>query len=187
MKSYPPLVHQIIALLSKVFSLKAGFLMWTLVMVLLFIRGVYHFSLIWVDKLSASYAALLAVVSSSFVEALHVFGQLPSLTGIALLLNACPELYRWIKEEDSFRFYTGAATLSVVTAAHHVTTIFGMIFFIAPILGVAVLDKCIEDKDGIENVTLKDFFWKVYKLFPKALKIGFTVIFITAVVMSNIN
>ena len=30
---------------------------------------------------------------------------------------------------------------------------------------------------------LKDFFWKVYKLFPKALKIGFTVIFITAVVI----
>lgn len=183
MTSYPPLVHQIIALCSKIFSLKAGFIIWTLVMVLLFVRGVYHFSLIWVDKLSASYAALLAVVSSSFVEALHVFGQLPSMTGIALLLNACPELYRWIKEEDSFRFYTGAATLSAVTAAHHVTTIFGMVFFVAPVLGVAVLDKCIVDQGGIENVSLKDFFQKVFKLFPKAIKIGLTVIFITAIVL----
>ncbi len=183
MTSYPPLVHQIIAILSKVVGLKMAFITWGMIMVLLFVRGVYHFSQIWVDRVSAGYAALLAVISSSFIEALHVFGQLPSLTGIALLLNACPELYRWIKEEDRFRFFTGVTIVASVTAAHHVSTIFGMVFFVAPVLGVAVLDKCIIAQGGIEHVSLKDFIQEVWKLFPKAIRLGLTVILLTVVII----
>lgn len=183
MTSYPPLVHQIIALLSKLVGLKMGFIIWGMAMVVLFVRGVYHFSQIWVDRVAAGYAALLAVISSSFIEALHVFGQLPSLTGIALLLNACPELYRWIKEDERFRFFTGVTILAAVTAAHHVSTIFGMVFFVAPVVGVAVLDKCIVEKGGIDNVSIRDFISKVWKLFPKAIQLGITVIFLTIVII----
>jgi hypothetical protein len=183
MTSYPPLVHQIIALLSKVIGLKGGFILWAMVISGLFIRGVFHFSRLWVDDNSAGIAALLAVVSSSFVEALHVFWQLPSLTGIALLLNACPELYRWIKEDNRVRFFKGIAILGVVTAAHHVTTIFGMVFFIAPVLGVAVLDRCIAEKGGIDKVRISDFIKEVWSLFPKAIQIGLSIIAITAVVI----
>ena len=133
------------------------------------IRGIYHFSRIWVSDLSAGYACLLAVLSSSYLEAVHIFGQLPSITGAALLLNACPELYKWIRHSKWSYFLTGVSIIACLTCAHHVTTIFGMVFFIAPVFGVAVLDLCIADKKGIENVRVVDFITKVLRLLPKAI------------------
>ena len=176
MTSYPPLVHQIIALLSKVVGLKMGFIIWALCAIVLFIRGVYHFSKIWVDDISAGYAAIFAVLSSSYVEAIHLFGQLPSITGAALLLNACPEIYKWIRYDKWSRFFTGISIMACMTAAHHVTTIFGMVFFILPTLGVAVLDKIIKEKGGIENVRIVDFLIITWRLKHRAILIGVTVI-----------
>ncbi len=155
----------------------------TLIAIALFIRGIYHFARIWVSDLSAGYACLLAVLSSSYLEAVHIFGQLPSITGVALLLNACPELYKWIRHSKWSYFLTGVSIIACLTCAHHVTTIFGMVFFVAPVLGVAVLDLCIEDKKGIENVRLVDFIAKVMRLLPKAILIGATIIFITVVMI----
>lgn len=179
MTGYPPLVHQIIALFSYVVGLKVAFILWALIAISLFIRGVYHFSRLWVSELAASYASLLAVVSSSYLEAVHIFGQLPSITGVALLLNACPELYKWIRYNRWSYFITGCSIIACLTCAHHVTTIFGMVFFVAPVLGVAVLDLCIEEKGGISKVRIMDFVTKVLRLSPKAILIGVTIIGIT--------
>ncbi len=183
MTSYPPLVHQVIAILSKVVGLKLAFLMWAMVAVGLFIRGVFHFSQLWVTPIAAGYACLLATLSSSYLEAVHIFGQLPSISGMALLLNACPELYRWIRFNRWSYYITGVSLIACLTAAHHVTTIFGMVFFIAPVLGVAVLDICIDERSGIENVRVMDFVKKVLRLSPKAILIGLTVITITVVMI----
>lgn len=179
MTSYPPLVHHVVAQLSKFVGLKIGFIIWGLVAIALFIRGTYYFSKLWVNDVSAGYAAILAVLSSSYVEALHIFGQLPSITGAALLLNACPELYKWIRYKRHSYFFTGISIIACLTAAHHVTTIFGMVFFIAPTLGVAVLDLVIEEKGGIKNVRVMDFIKKVWRLSPKAILVGVTVITLT--------
>lgn len=174
MTSYPPLVHQVIALLSKFMSLKLGFLVWAMFAVALFIRGIFHFSRIWVPELAAGYACLLATFSSSYIEALHIFGQLPSLTGIALLLNACPELYKWLRYGRGSYFVTGISTLACLTVAHHVTTIFGMVFFVAPVLVVALLDKASDKKGNIEKVKMKDFLVEIYNHVPHALFLGIT-------------
>ena len=183
MTSYPPLVHQIIALFSFAIGLKAGFILWCLIAVGLFIRGIFHFSQIWVSELAAGYACLIAVLSSSYIEAIHIFGQLPSITGMALLLNACPELYKWIRYNRWSYFLTGVSIIACLTAAHHVTTIFGMVFFIAPVLGVAVLDICIAEKGGIDKVRVQDFFRKVFRLMPKAVLIGTTIILNTVLII----
>lgn len=156
-----------------------GFIIWALCAIVLFIRGVYHFSKIWVDDISAGYAAMFAVLSSSYVEAIHLFGQLPSITGVAFLLNACPEIYKWIRYNRWSRFFTGISIIACMTAAHHVTTIFGMVFFILPTLGVAVLDIVIKEKGGIDNVHIKDFIVKSWRLKFKAILIGTTVILLT--------
>ena len=179
MTSYPPLVHQVIALLSKAIGLKLAFITWALGAVALFIRGVFHFSKIWVSKIAAGYACWVAMLCTSYIEAVHIFGQLPSITGLALLLNACPELYKWIRYNRWSYFFTGLSIIACLTCAHHVTTIFGMVFFIAPVLGVAVLDICIEEKKGIDNVRILDFILKVKQLLPKAILIGISVITIT--------
>ena len=70
--SYPPLVHQSIAVLSLIGGLKFGLFSVAIISILLFITGVYRFSLlITSNRISAGYAAILAVFSSSFVETLH--------------------------------------------------------------------------------------------------------------------
>ncbi len=170
MTSYPPLVHQIIALLSKLIGLKAGFICWAVIVYILLVRGVYHFSLLWVNRMAASYAALLAVLSTSITEALHVFGQLPSLTGMALLLNACPQLYWWLRTGNKWRLFAGISLLACITSAHHVTTIFGMVFFVLPVLGTAVLDNVSDQVGGLDKLRFKAFLLGVWrKLLPLIL------------------
>lgn len=178
MTSYPPLIHHIIALLSKVIGLKLGFIVCCLCSILLFVRGCYHFAKIWVSDVVAGYAAVLAVFLTSYVEAVHLFGQLPSITGIAILLNACPELYKWIRFNKISYFVKGVSLLACLTCAHHVTTIFGAVFFIAPVLGVAVMDVAIEEQGGIEKLRFVHFVEKVWTLKWKAILIGCTTILI---------
>ena len=96
--SYPPLVHQSIALFSMIGGLKFGLFSVTLISIILFITGVYRFSLLITGhKTVAGYAALFAVFSSSFVETLHVFWHLPSIIGISVLMHSLPAIYLWLK------------------------------------------------------------------------------------------
>ncbi|MFN8529678.1 MAG: hypothetical protein U0670_13800 [Anaerolineae bacterium] len=139
MVSYPPLTHQLIALLSKVFTLPASF---SLVMVAssgLTTIGVYRFSRLWVNHRSASYAALLTVFSSSIAETVHVFGQLPTMFVMGVMLNALPFVWRWVLEGRVINLLRAWALLMVAAAGHHVTTLFGMVFFSGPILATALL------------------------------------------------
>jgi len=178
--SYPPLVHQSIALISKLIGLKMAYYCFGLMATGLFIRGVYYFSRIWVDSKSAGYAAILAALSPAFVEALHIFGQLPSITGSSLLLNACPLIYMWVKENK--RLYLGLSLLllAIVTSAHHVTTIFGTVFFVLPVMGTAVIDR-INDKNEILN--FKSFFQEVKENLPRIIGFGIATIFIVLLVV----
>ncbi|MCP9763839.1 hypothetical protein [Lacihabitans soyangensis] len=142
--SYPPLVHMLVALFSKVIGLRSGFILNAVLVMQLLVVGVYRFSLLWTNKRAAGYAALLACFGSSILEALHLFGQVPTLMGISCLLNALPEIYRWIKYGKWYRLLTGITIMGVGVTSHHVTTIFGMVFFVAPVMGLAVLDSLIE-------------------------------------------
>ncbi len=178
--SYPPLVHQSIAIFSKFIGLKLGFLLWSTIMVLVYIRGVYKFSEILVGEKYAGYAALMAPFAPSFVEALHIFGQLPSLTGVAFLLNALPQVYKWFRFLRYRYLFTGFSLLACTTCAHHVTTIFGMVFFILPIMGLAVIDRAC-DLNGvkIDRLKLPMFLKEVFVGIPRAIVFGMTVIAIT--------
>ncbi len=173
--SYPPLVHQVVALLSHVMGLKLAFFVWSVLMMLWLVRGMYNFSQLWVSKEAAGVAAILVVFTGSLTEALHIFGQVPSITGIAFLLNACPEIYKWICTKKKSHLWLGIAFLSVTSAAHHVTTIFGMVFFIFPVIGIAIFDLCSKDKEDFGKVTIKDFFAQVMFNFRRLFLFGIAV------------
>ena len=72
--SYPPLVHQLTALLSFVFGLKKGFVILAICAVQLLIVGAYRFSKLWTTPRAAGYAAIFTCFASSIIEALHLFG-----------------------------------------------------------------------------------------------------------------
>ncbi len=143
MTSYPPGSHQTIALLSKVVGLQNGFIIAQTLAILCVIIGVYRFSKIWVSEEAAGYAALLATFSSSLTETMHVFGQLPTTFSLGFLLNALPYVYRWL-DTGALRYMLIAwAMNAATTAGHHVTTLFGAVFFVAPVMAWAIVEKLI--------------------------------------------
>lgn len=126
---YPPLVHQAIGLLSLIGGLKFGMFTVAIIGIVLFITGVYRYTLmITGNRTVAGYAAIVAVFSSSFVETLHIFGQLPSIIGVSVLMHCMPEIYLWIKNGRIRHLITSFSLLAVTITSHHVTPIFGMIF-----------------------------------------------------------
>lgn len=171
--SYPPLVHQVIALLSLLGGLKFGLFSVAIISVLLFITGVYKFSLlITSNKKVAGYSAILAVFSSSFIEALHLFGQLPSIIGISILMHALPEIYNWLKTGRYRYLFSSLSLIAVTVSSHHVTPIFGMIFFIFPLIGIVLMDASKEQVHSMKAVTFAVFLRTFYSHFRRIVGFG---------------
>jgi hypothetical protein len=144
------------------------------VAVVLFITGVYRFSLVVTsNRKAAGYAAILAVFSSSFLEALHLFGQLPSIVGIALLMHSLPEIYLWIRTGKSRYLIRATSLIAVTVTSHHVTPIFGMVFFIFPLIGMVILDVAREKVNSFKDVSFKLFLQSFSYLFKRIISFGF--------------
>jgi hypothetical protein len=141
MTSYPPGSQQSIALLSPVFGLLTGFVIVQLFAVLLVTLGTYRSAMIWVSREAAGYAALVAVFASSISETVHVFGQLPTMFSLGFLLNALPFVYRWVDRGRQHDLLAAWALTAATTAGHHVTTLFGAIFFVGPVLALGIVEK----------------------------------------------
>ncbi len=177
--SYPPLVHQSMALLSFIGGLKFGLFTVALISIILFITGVYRFSLLITSNRNiAGYAALLAVFSSSFVETLHLFGQLPSIVGISILMHALPEIYTWLKTGKIWYLITSLSLIAVTVTSHHVTPIFGMVFFIFPLIGMVLMDHAKEKVGSYKAVTFKVFIKSFTTLFSRIILFGLSSLFI---------
>lgn len=170
---YPPLVHQTIGVLSLIGGLKFGMFTVALIGVILFITGIYRFTKILIpNKKIAGYAAIMAVFSSCFVETLHVFGQLPSIIGISILLHALPEIYKWIKTGQRVYLFKSLALLAVTVTSHHVTPIFGMVFFICPLIGTAIMDAARERVSSNNEVTFLTFSKALWKHLKRVVIFG---------------
>ena len=97
--------------------------------------GVYRWARIWVDQTAAGWAAILLVLSSSIAETVHVFGQLPTTFSLGFLLNSLPFAHRWFRRPAAREaLLAGIACTMATTAGHHVTTLFGAVFFLGPVL-----------------------------------------------------
>ena len=134
--AYPPGSHQILGLLIHFVEMKTAFILAQLLAVVLLIIGVFRFSRLWVSAQASANAALIVTFSTSISETLHIFGQLPTTLSIALFLNATPHISAWIKDGDKSEIIPALIFTAAATSVHHVTPIFGTIFFVAP-MGVA--------------------------------------------------
>ncbi|ADY29056.1 membrane protein [Cellulophaga lytica] len=174
-QAYPPLVHQLIGLLSYIGGLKFGMFTVALLAIVLFITGAYRFGLlITANRRVAGYTALLAVFSSTFIETLHIFGQLPSIMGLSILLHSIPEIYLWIKEGRIRYLVTSLSLIAVTVTSHHVTPIFGMVFFIFPLIGMVIMDTAKDKVKDTKAIHLKTFIWAFKKLFWRIVTFGFS-------------
>ncbi|QYJ69506.1 hypothetical protein [Flavobacterium litorale] len=176
---YPPLVHQAIGLFSYIGGLKFGMFAVAIIGVLLFITGVFRFTVtITGNRTVAGYAALFAVFSSSFMETLHLFGQLPSIIGISVLMHAIPEIYLWLRSGKKKYLFTSLSLIAVTVTSHHVTPIFGMVFFIFPLIGMAVLDTARDKVSSYKEVKLKLFIQTLLSLLKRIILFGGSSLFL---------
>ncbi|HRW04758.1 MAG TPA: hypothetical protein P5121_06675 [Caldilineaceae bacterium] len=140
MTSYPPLSHQSMALLSLLTGdLRTAFVIIQTTAMAVLTIGMYRFATLWVDDEGAQWAALWLVLSSGVAETVHVFGQLPTIVSLCLLLNALPFVYQWIDGGHKRNLWRAWALIAATTGAHHVTTLFGAVFIIAPVVLLALL------------------------------------------------
>ena len=134
--SYPPGSHQSLGLLTRFMDLRIAFIIMQLMAVALLITGIFRFSRLWVNDKAASYAAMLCAFSTSISETLHIFGQLPTVLSISLFLNAIPHISGWIERGKKADLLLAIILTAATTSVHHVTPLFGTVFFVAPV-GVA--------------------------------------------------
>src|SRR6202030_4201755 len=146
--TYPPLTHQWIALFSTVFGLKLGYMLVQLIGVVLLPVGVFRFARIWVNDRSASYAALGTIFLGSLAFLVYQAGQLATVTSAALYLNAVPYFHEWATASSGRSLIKGVALSLTAAAAHHVTLIFGVVFFAGPVLWIACLDARHERRES---------------------------------------
>ncbi|NJB71036.1 hypothetical protein GGR42_001498 [Saonia flava] len=178
-QAYPPLVHQAIGLLSHIGGLKFGLFTVGLLAIILFITGAYRFGvLITGDRKIGGYTALLAVFSSTFIETLHIFGQLPSIAALSILMHALPEIYLWLKTGKYKYLLTSLSLTAVAVTSHHVTPIFGMVFFIFPLIGMVIMDDSMDRVKDVKKITLKVFLISFKKLFWRIVTFGFSSLFL---------
>lgn len=170
---YPPLVHQLLGLLSFIGGFKFAMYLLAFFIIVLFISGVYRYSLILTKNENyAGFAALFAVFSSAFIETLHIYGQLPTLMGMSLLFHGLPEIYKWIVFGKLRNLVASLIIIAITVSSHHVTPIFGMVFFIFPLIGLALMDLSKKQVGTYKAITLKVFIQSFIKSFKKIVGFG---------------
>jgi hypothetical protein len=169
--TYPPLTHQWIALLSTVAGLKMGYMLVQLIAVLLLPVGVFRFARIWVDERAASYAALGSIFLGALAFLVYQAGQLATVSSAALYLNALPYFFEWATQASGRSLVKGVVLSLTAAAAHHVTLIFGVVFFAAPVLWIA----CADARDERSNTSIGGVLSRAL-LFAAAVGIGVAIV-----------
>jgi hypothetical protein len=147
--TYPPLVHQWIALFSHILGLQTAYMFVQLIAILLLPVGMFRYARIWVHDVSAGYAALGSVFLGSLGMLVYQSGQINTVASASLVLNALPYLYEWLRFSRFRALLKGVVIAWAAAAAHHVTMIFGSALFALPVIWIAVLDRhdAVEEED----------------------------------------
>lgn len=143
--SYPPLVHQLIALLSwpisgiatffspepemfpgafRLFGEEVAFLCVLLVALSLFPLAIREFARLFVGPRAANYAAGLAIVLPALSLAAWSFGQLPTLVATVAALFALTRGYAFMRTGRWLDLAQATALAGVTAAAHHAVFLF---------------------------------------------------------------
>lgn len=122
--SYPPLVHQLIALLSHLTGLEAAFaaILWAALTV--YPLAVYAFSRVFFGRSISGYAAVGAAMAPSLFLAAHVFGQIPTVVATLGALFGIAALADFLRKGGWLNGSLALALFTVVMAAHHATLMF---------------------------------------------------------------
>lgn len=155
--TYPPLPQQWVALLSWLLGLNMAYMAVQFAAILLLAVGVYRFSLLWVSPRAASFAALASVLLGSESFLVYSAGQLSTTVAAPIYLNALPYLFDWLRHGKARSFLRASVLLVTAAAAHHVTLLFGSMFFALPIIVLVLLDTGAGEKTSVKALVVRTF------------------------------
>ena len=150
--TYPPLLHQWIAIFSHVIGLSYGFMLVMGAMLLLLPVAVYRFGKLWVDERAASYGALASIFLGSLAILSYESGQIGTLAATTLFLMTIPTAYQYVLNGAKKDLIFGLGLCCTAAGAHHATLLFGIPFFILPTVWLVVQDYR-ENNPGASLVT----------------------------------
>ncbi|MDE3192646.1 MAG: O-antigen ligase family protein [Chloroflexota bacterium] len=128
--SYPPLVHQILALLGMAMGPDAAFGALLLATLVAFPLAVHAFARLFVPEREAGAAAIVGVFLPALSLTAHTFGQLPTLVALTLALLVAVEWTRFVEGGRALHLASAAVLTGVTFTAHHATPI----LFLPPVL-----------------------------------------------------
>ncbi|MBV9437093.1 MAG: hypothetical protein JOZ44_13625, partial [Acidobacteria bacterium] len=103
--SYPPLIHQLIALFSHIVGLTMAYTIVQALVILLLPIGVYRYARLWVNERASLYAAIGSIFLGSLVMMVYQAGQINTTFASVMLLNSLPFFYLWIREGRMLAFW----------------------------------------------------------------------------------
>jgi hypothetical protein len=124
--SYPPLVHQLLALLSIPFGYDGAFAVLLLATLVAFPVAAWRFATIFVPPTAASAAAVVAVFLPGLALAAYAYGQLPTAVSLTLTLFLVYECTRFVERGGRFALGLIAGLAGTAFAAHHATPLLFM-------------------------------------------------------------
>lgn len=129
--SYPPLTHQLIALLIPVFGFEKAYAAILWVVTGLYPLGIYAFSRNFAGRASSSHAALAAAFLLPIFVTAHIFGQLPFLTATLFALLGTRAVARFLQKGDLPNLLLAVSITGTTMAAHHATLMVQPFFILA--------------------------------------------------------
>ena len=129
--SYPPLVHQLIALFIPLLGFDKAFalILWT--GATLYPLGIYTFSRVFTGKAAASYAALASAILLPIYVTAHIFGQLPFFISTLFALFGAAALARFLREGGGLNLALTVSLAATTMASHHATLLVQPFFIFA--------------------------------------------------------
>jgi hypothetical protein len=139
--SYPPLAHQIIALVSYILGLAGALQVLTLISTVVFPVAVYKFSRIFVSEEASGYASIISVFLPSVFLVTYNFGQFPTLLSLTATLFMAYYLTKYLENGAKFDFGLTICLLEVSITIHHFTALFFL-----PLIVIALLIMLVQKR-----------------------------------------
>jgi hypothetical protein len=150
--SYPPLAHQVLALVGFATGLETAYVFITILLMVLLPIGIFMFAKVFISEEAAGYTALLSVFFPGILYSVYVWGQYTTLFSLVLILFTGSAFAKYIRNGGRLFFVELIFLFEAVVASHHFS---GLIF--APLLLGATFITLLIRKEISWKISTKRF------------------------------
>jgi hypothetical protein len=157
--TYPPLTHQWIAIFSHAIGLDYGFMLVIGICIILLPVAVFRFAKLWVNERAASYGAFCSIFLGSLCLLTYQDGQIGTVSSTTLFLLSIPFGYEYVLTGSKSELIMGVAMACTAAAAHHATLLFGLAFFVFPVIWLVIRDFRAAHPDASIAIPIRRIVW----------------------------